>query len=724
MITFVLLGAVSLLTGQGILSLGKIHTKSSITLYLSPIITLSFWTVFLAWGVLLGFSIKQLWIIGWSATIFLAIIGSRRIDFEFLKKEKASLAALVIFPAVLMFPYFWYGLGDYLGSTAPDGWSYIAYGQYLWEYPRGAEGSLAPLYQYAAHLNGTRFIASALLAFFSPILWAPGDTQIASGFFLAWSLFAFSSACIFFVKVKKYSGFFLFVYVSFSALSGWLINLLSTNNFDNALAISFLPALAGAIYLAEPTDHWWGFLWGLLIAGILYIYPEMAIFVIGGAFLFYVHRLSGAMKKREWLTLLFLSFGLAAILLVPFSKDLVTFLKSQISISVGNPGVRPGEGYFPELLTKEFALLAFWGFRKSSTASSFLHSFVALLLSLLAAWGILGLLRKKEWGILATILLLFAGSLLMIFHFHYSYGAYKLILLNWWGICFLTIEGMKQLRRRNPYPKSQWAIGILLILFLIINGATISNQANRKNTILPFKQVEKIKDIVRDEAIIVDVGEDLANEWAVYFLRDIPIYLAEYRLYMAQSHVAPLMQRAKAVNLSQIRYVLVDSQQPQLFQTGRLYSVLWSGGPYSLLQVDLEKSEPALECQFVGFGSRDFVNMSEKAAPDGQFDAMFILDIKTSGKIISIELHNTGGVHSVWDTIPGNGHVLLGVADSEKPGSLLNKPDGSVAIDVHRAQRLFLYAADNSSLKDGKTKYQVTIRLNNGHMASVPIKQN
>jgi hypothetical protein len=184
------------------------------------------------------------------------------------------------------------------------------------------------------------------------------------------------------------------------------------------------------------------------------------------------------------------------------------------------------------------------------------------------------------------------------------------------------------------------------------------------------------------------------------------------------------MQRAKAINLSQVRYVLVDSHPLHFFQTGRLYSLLWSGGPYSLLQVDLEKSEPVLECQFVGFGPRDFVNMSENAGADGQFDATFILDIKTSGRIISIEIHNTDGVHSVWDTIPSNGHVLLGVADSEKSESLLNKPDGSVAIDVHPGQKLFLYAADNSTLNNGKTEYQVTMRLDNGRLASVPIKRN
>lgn len=346
---YLLLCLISIVTGKGILWLLGFRTENEDLFYLNPLITLTFWTIFLGVGITAGYSVKQLWKVGWILTAILFFLGLKRPFSGFLRSETKVLSLILFITVAVMFPYFWYGLKEYLGSTAPDGWSYIVYGQYLWEYPRGMEGSLAPLYQYASHLNGTRFIASALLAFFSPIFWRPGDTQMASGLFLAWSLFVFSAACIYFAKAQRCSNFFLIIYLSLCGFSGWILNLLWANNFDNALAISFLPTLAGLIYSIDKPDLTWGLILSFLIAGILYIYPEMAIFVVGGAFLFYVHRLSGEMKKTKWLALLFLSCGLAAILLVPFSKELVTFLKSQISTSVGNPGVRPGEGYFPTL---------------------------------------------------------------------------------------------------------------------------------------------------------------------------------------------------------------------------------------------------------------------------------------------------------------------------------------------------------------------------------------
>ena len=87
------------------------------------------------------------------------------------------------------------GLSRYIGGPAQDGWSYVAYGQYLWEWPKGTEGGLAPLYQYAAHLSETRFISSAMLAFFSPMTGTDGDTQAAAGAFVAWTLFVFAASC-------------------------------------------------------------------------------------------------------------------------------------------------------------------------------------------------------------------------------------------------------------------------------------------------------------------------------------------------------------------------------------------------------------------------------------------------------------------------------------------------------------------------------------------------
>ena len=86
------------------------------------------------------------------------------------------------------------GLSQYILGPG-DRWSYVAYGQYLWEGLKGTEGGLAPLYQYASHLSRTRFVSSAMLAFLSPMTGAAGDTQAAAGEFVAWTLFVFGASC-------------------------------------------------------------------------------------------------------------------------------------------------------------------------------------------------------------------------------------------------------------------------------------------------------------------------------------------------------------------------------------------------------------------------------------------------------------------------------------------------------------------------------------------------
>jgi len=74
-------------------------------------------------------------------------------------------------------------------------------------------------------------------------------------------------------------------------------------------------------------------------------------------------------------------------------------------------------------------------------------------------------------------------------------------------------------------------------------------------------------------------------------------------------------------------------------------------------------------------------------------------------------------------TIPGNGAVLLGVADAEKPNLLINKPDGSVEIEIYNSRTLLLYATDNSSIKDGQTHYQVTVNFADSRSVRVPVGQ-
>src|SRR5262249_4610259 len=155
---------------------------------------------------------------------------------------------------------------------------------------------------------------------------------------------------------------FSFIYVSGVIFSGWVVNLLWTNNYDNAVALSFLPAYAGVLCLIDPRDRRWSPLVAGLAVGILYVYPEMSAIVLGGMFLFLLQRIvSESTPLKEWSLLLFYSACLTAIVIAPFAADLLLFLRNQIGIATQIQGSRPGETFFRDLLRPEFRLIAFWG---------------------------------------------------------------------------------------------------------------------------------------------------------------------------------------------------------------------------------------------------------------------------------------------------------------------------------------------------------------------------
>src|SRR5262245_2738277 len=172
--------------------------------------------------------------------------------------------------------------------------------------------------------------------------------------------------------------------------------------------------------------------------------------------------------------------------------------------------------------------------------------------------------KQKDWGLGITIILLWTGSLGMIFHFTYAYGAYKFILLNWWGMCFAIMQGSKVLVTRSRIGRwFAWegtlVFGLSVFFLLIIPKAVTFNfKVLPYSNVSPFRQVKEVKNTISGGAVLVAVDNDIANEWAVYFLREVPIYLSGYRSYMSQTHVIPLMERAQRIELTNIRYILTD----------------------------------------------------------------------------------------------------------------------------------------------------------------------
>ena len=100
---------------------------------------------------------------------------------------------------------------------------------------------------------------------------------------------------------------------------------------------------------------------------------------------------------------------------------------------------------------------------------------------------------------------------------------------------------------------------------------------------------------------------------------------------------------------------------------------------------------------------------------------MILVVIRSSGIVNSIEIRNTNGQHSVWDTVPDNGCSLLGVAKADNLDILINRLDGSVAIDIQNPCSLIFYLADNGSISGGRTKLEVIISFADGRMARAPV---
>jgi hypothetical protein len=94
-----------------------------------------------------------------------------------------------------------------------------------------------------------------------------------------------------------------------------------------------------------------------------------------------------------------------------------------------------------------------------------------------------------------------------------------------------------------------------------------------------FRAVQRIQPLIGRDPIALDVSSDLANQWAVYFLRDTPLKILGYRSYMALPHVVPLMDQADAPDLRAVKYVLSDDA------SHAVGDVVWHEGPYWLSRV-------------------------------------------------------------------------------------------------------------------------------------------
>jgi hypothetical protein len=109
----------------------------------------------------------------------------------------------------------------------------------------------------------------------------------------------------------------------------------------------------------------------------------------------------------------------------------------------------------------------------------------------------------------------------------------------------------------------------------------------------------------------------------------------------------------------------------------------------------------------------DVVGRNEVLKGNGKRDRIFRAKISAPGRtVVAVEVRNTNGVFSVWDTKPRNGHWLGAVLLN---GRRVYKNDGSVYFRLGNGQAtLDMLVEDQGAISGNRTRFRMTVEFANG----------
>jgi hypothetical protein len=590
---YLVLCATALLVGLGLVRLCKFKLGTREAMLLAPLLALLFWTLALGMIRPLHLPIRRVapWL--WGGSLVLVLLGWRRL-WTGWRTAGPLLVFCASLPVVLMAPYFWNGLSDYMGSVAPDGWAYIAVGQFRYSYPTGTENLLEPLYQFGSAFDPSRDISFNLLAFFSPLV-RSGETQGVSALLQAWSLFTMTcTVALYWITLRPKTWVFL-VGTGLTTLAGWMANLIWSGTLDNGLALAYFPAFASVFNLLDPRRRRWWLLLGGLCAGIFYTYPELALFILAGAALMVLGRLCRQWSLWPlWVRGFGIALGLAVIISLPVAKTMLVFVQQQLKMSPASHE-RPGEGLFAGVVLGKYQLGAVWGLGSEHQVPELngARQIVGSLLTALLVVGLAAVARSRHWGLAAATLVLLAATCYCLFGLRYSYAAYKLIVINWWCLLAGVVLGADWLLGKLSHARlRQLAAGLLIGLAAFMLALTwlarpvvatmYARSVNQKLRMGDFRQVTRIQEVVGSRPVLLAIEDWLAAEWAVYFLRTSHTYLGIRPMYFGRSGMVQKLEQAGFPDFAEIGYLLTDDSFDGRFDTPQIARLLWAVGPYRL----------------------------------------------------------------------------------------------------------------------------------------------
>jgi hypothetical protein len=530
---------------------------------LSPAVALISWS--LTMDVLVGnnITVEAIWLPFWLAVGFSFGFSA------YLMRYNLSSLKLVIVPALctlaILAPYFIHGIATYPGSWFWDGFAYLAAGETFWSHPRNeAPQQLELLYAFGRSSAYSRITSSVFLALFRGIFPVGADSQAAMGYFLILCVFTFSSSCYYLGRVTL-PRFLQVPFVILATVSGPILNLIWANNFDHLLALSIAPALTAYAVEFEWKNKLDAAFVGLSAAAMIYIYPEMATFLLLPAALVLIFR---AVQERPKLgRSALIASAVFVFTLAPTIDSIYHSMIRQIGTRGLEAALRPGNGYFPTLLDVRCFVSSFSGFYSpfqpcSTTPVDILKSFVGvgLMVAILA-----GIFRRRD-GIAASAILLVGAAMLFIIKDQYDYAGFKILASGVHIFALLAVSAFTQ-TRRFTFAAGTGALAILLI---------ISDRIVRFDDIVKFKTIApfaELASVIPQSAVVeIKINDPLRFQWATYYLRHHRIVPITGNLVYFHSPSIDSDEAKK--KLSQASYLVTDTEiGGERFWSNQIYNV-------------------------------------------------------------------------------------------------------------------------------------------------------
>lgn len=481
-------------------------------------------------------------------------------------------------------------------STSPDTWAYCSFAEYLEHNPRTAYSHLPPVEQFGSHLRNTRFGTASLLAFFAAITGGNPATALvwltvlaSANIFLGFTAWCRVLECP--PALSLGAGFF-------AVACSWVRDAISVGNLDNLLFIAILPHFLTRflLFTRGPKKTRSLLMLALTSAALFYVYPEGTV-ISGALFLpFLAWRVvDDLIKRRQVKAYIFLIIA-AFVLATPYIGIFFSFLVNQVSMA--GAGVLPGANFFPGLLSPAL-LPAIFGLAQefNGTTFSILNSLLPLLLILLITVAAFFWWRTNRSLFFCLPSLILFAAWQGVFQ-KYDYGLFKTLFIGsayWVPAIFvgLNVSGGRLFARRWREFRTYIVVLLTAWAFCEKRENFDSLPINDEVSMKPYQQLSQIRDLVGKEGIILKIRSAFDQEWAVFFLRDVPLKIPTPQGYMTMPHILPVMAQAEYADgepnfaLSDIRshHAIWQNQKFRLVPRDKSVSYEFVDGPNQVERV-------------------------------------------------------------------------------------------------------------------------------------------